>query len=579
MSTLPPTPQRAAGFPRGLLPLIVLAAVLLLAIPLLGPLLAPPPPRPTPTAPAIATTTATTPAAPATAIPATPLPSATPPPATPVLPSDTPAPPAPTAVPAATDTPAPPPATITAAPATPPPPATRLPAATATARPAPPTAVATATAPAAPPATLAPTAPPPATVAATPAGALGPAATLDALRQARQPARDLYALTAQIKLRSTAPLSRTTGLPPPVYPPGATEVFQLGDPVNGSYSPVTATLQTTTAHAYWWAPADANIDVAALRRSADRFETTIYPGDVAAFGEPPGPGVDNDPHINVLIVPIAGAGGYFSTSDSVTRAVNPYSNQRKMIYINAAPGTGVFEGTLAHEFQHMIHWNVHPNQNIWINEGMAELAMKINGYDTGGVEAIFQSNPDVQANDWAEVTVAHGHYGAASLFMNYLYDRFGPDLIRAILHAPGADTDAIDQAFAAQGRSETFQSALRDWLVTNWVDKTNNRPALPVTSACRCRSAPAPRLSQTPATYTGTVHQQAADYITLTAGERGPRQVSSGRGYMAPPIDARAALGQGLCGATGANWPPSRITREVDLRSVQTASAVVLDLV
>jgi len=30
---------------------------------------------------------------------------------------------------------------------------------------------------------------------------------------------------------------------------------------------------------------------------------------------------------------------------------------------------------MAHEFEHMIHWNGDPNEEAWVDEGLAELAM------------------------------------------------------------------------------------------------------------------------------------------------------------------------------------------------------------
>ncbi|HMA35639.1 MAG TPA: hypothetical protein VKY74_14330, partial [Chloroflexia bacterium] len=162
--------------------------------------------------------------------------------------------------------------------------------------------------------------------------AFSPAATLAALQQAPVPARDLYTLTRAVKLRTTAALPRTLDLAPRTYRLGDTEVFAVGDTANGSYYTITATLREITPHAYWWVAAGNDIDLAALQQSAGRFESRIYPSDRATFGEPPDPGVDNDSHINVLNTAISGALGYFSAADMYTRAVNPFSNQRKMIY-------------------------------------------------------------------------------------------------------------------------------------------------------------------------------------------------------------------------------------------------------
>jgi hypothetical protein len=457
-------------------------------------------------------------------------------------------------------------APATAAPTTEPPGAT---ATTAIGSPASPTpAVADA-------ATGTPTAPPAAPSAATSAPAavpFSPQSTLAALASDRVPARDLYSLTQQLKAKTEQPLSRTTGGGPRNLQVGATEVFNVGNNQDGSYYTVTATLRDITPHAYWWVSSDTDLDLDALRQSAQRFETKIYPGNRAAFGEPPDPGVDDDSHINILNTQLIGAAGYFSAADMYTRAVNPYSNERKMIYAGVAPGTGSYEGLLAHEFQHMIHWNVHANQNIWINEGMAELAMKINGYDTGGPESLFMSNPDVQLNNWSSPpNTAIPHYGAAYLFMNYLYDHYGPDIIHAMMAAPGGDIDAIDEAFAALGKPERFDTVFTNWALANWLDKTTTDaryqyPHLQV--AVQSRTT----LDSAGATYNGTVHQQAADYVVLEGAAAGNTTVTFQGAQTVPLISARPHSGQGLWWSNRDDVSASSLTHRFDLRGVPRAT-------
>ena len=56
---------------------------------------------------------------------------------------------------------------------------------------------------------------------------------------------------------------------------------------------------------------------------------------------------------------------YFSASDEVVTAVNPYSNQREMLIISlddAALGSDAYYATIAHEWQHAIQWHTDPNE-------------------------------------------------------------------------------------------------------------------------------------------------------------------------------------------------------------------------
>ncbi len=80
---------------------------------------------------------------------------------------------------------------------------------------------------------------------------------------------------------------------------------------------------------------------------------------------------------------IPGVGGYYAASNEYSQFAHEYSNRREMFLINLnalQPGSERFDGLLAHEFQHMIHWNQDPNEDSWLNEGLSELAWYLNGY-------------------------------------------------------------------------------------------------------------------------------------------------------------------------------------------------------
>ena len=68
---------------------------------------------------------------------------------------------------------------------------------------------------------------------------------------------------------------------------------------------------------------------------------------------------------------------------------------------NAKPNSTFYDGTLAHEFQHMIHWANDRNEDSWVNEGMSELASYLNGFDPGGADAAYTQKPDTQLTTWA----------------------------------------------------------------------------------------------------------------------------------------------------------------------------------
>ena len=233
------------------------------------------------------------------------------------------------------------------------------------------------------------------------ATALSPAEqALLALESTNVPPRDLYSIAARLKFKSADPIPHTTDRPAGDYAAGHSDTFFISDLPNKRYYTVTATIRDVTDHAYWYTQNGRPVDQAALKRAADTFEREIYPKDHSLFGSEWTPGVDNDPRITVLFASIPGAGGYFSSADEYTRAINPFSNEREIIYINTDGGWSGVESTLAHEFQHMIHWHNNPNHDVWINEGASVLASDANGYDISGVDGDFMREPDTQLNAW-----------------------------------------------------------------------------------------------------------------------------------------------------------------------------------
>ncbi len=246
----------------------------------------------------------------------------------------------------------------------------------------------------------------------------------------------------------------------------------MSDLPNKRYYTVTATIRDVTAHAYWYTQDGRQFDQAALQRAASTFESQIYPTDHRLFGSEWSPGVDNDPRITVLFASIPGAGGYFSSADEYTRAINPYSNQREIIYINIDGGWTGVESTLAHEFQHMIHWYTAPNHDVWINEGSSVLASDVNGYDIAGVDQDFMRTPDTQLNAWQpNANASRANYGAAFLFLDYLRTHYGGDKVtRAVVAAPGQGTEVIDNALKSLGSADTFAGVFQKWVLANLLD-------------------------------------------------------------------------------------------------------------
>ena len=88
---------------------------------------------------------------------------------------------------------------------------------------------------------------------------------------------------------------------------------------------VSATLRILTDHSKWWIENGVTVDLAAVQTTATTFENKIYPADRAAYGSEWSPGIDGDPHIDILVARIPGAAaGYFSSSDELPLWVNDH---------------------------------------------------------------------------------------------------------------------------------------------------------------------------------------------------------------------------------------------------------------
>jgi immune inhibitor A len=299
-------------------------------------------------------------------------------------------------------------------------------------------------------------------------------ASATALASAEVPVRDLRSLA--IRLRGVRPdVPQAISDVSPDYEVGTVRSFKVHDDDSQETFLVEAELRYKTEHLYMWVERGVGIEQSRLERAADTFEDQIYPVNRAFFGSEWTPGVDGDPHLSVLHAKRIGSGvaGYYWSADEYPAEVRPDSNQMEMFYINADNanvGSAFYLGTLAHEFQHMIHWYNDRNEETWLNEGMSELASLINGFDPGGSDYSWSLRPDTQLNSWSDDESRSAHYGGAYLFAAYLLDRFGEDLTKAVVAHPENGIASVDAALADSGTDLTFTDVFADWLVAVYLD-------------------------------------------------------------------------------------------------------------
>lgn len=263
---------------------------------------------------------------------------------------------------------------------------------------------------------------------------------------------------------------------------GETGPFWVTNVETNENTEVTATLRYVTPHVYFWIQDGVSYDEDEMKALVDEFENKIYPTNREFFGNEWSPGIDGDEHIYILYARGLGGSiaGYFSSADSVHPLVHEYSNAHEMFLFNADNtflGDEFTYGVLAHEFQHMIHWNQDVNETSWLNEGSSELAAFLNGYDTGGFDWLYINNPDLQLNDWPnDQSATSPHYGAGFLFMTYFLDRFGEQATKSLVKDPANGLDSVEDVLREiravdpqTGQPITADDFFVDWAVTNFL--------------------------------------------------------------------------------------------------------------
>jgi len=419
-----------------------------------------------------------------------------------------------------------------------------------------------------------------------------PAATTDVSENQAQPTAQLSTeqslLAAELPQRDQRLLAsrlKDNGQPIPEVSPGGPAERQIGDrdtfwvTDNGSEPPrqfqVEASLKYITAHSYWWVQDDFNLNEESLKRSAERFETQTYPTNRAFFGSEWSPGVDGEVPVHIFMGDVPGVAGYFSASNEYSNLAEPYSNEREMFFINLraiSPGSDYFDGVLAHEFQHMIHWYEDRNEDTWVNEGMSELATFLNGYGPSSFIGAFTATPDTQLTGWASSPgAAAANYGGSFMFMAYFLQRYGEEMTQAVVAHPENGIAGFNAVLAEHGYAEQFNDVFTDFLVANYVQdpalgegKWGYKDFSPGAATIRKLYRVYPQTEQ------NTVYQYGGDYVELAGF--GDVTIEFTGSTQVQVVENEAHSGAYQWYSHRGDDTNTRLTRAFDLSQVEKAS-------
>ncbi|MCG3222454.1 MAG: hypothetical protein H7641_13825, partial [Candidatus Heimdallarchaeota archaeon] len=175
------------------------------------------------------------------------------------------------------------------------------------------------------------------------------------------------------------------------YSDGDIESFYILNNNLDDYTSLSAELISQSTHAYFFV--QTNIISAFGRETIngviasekDIFENKIFFNETDVFGSLEGSlGTIGDGKTIVLFANLpSGIAGYFDPMNEYTQdylnnnGMSDYkSNEWEMVYLDYLER---FETTLAHEFQHLIHFNHDSDESIWFDEGCSELAAFLSG--------------------------------------------------------------------------------------------------------------------------------------------------------------------------------------------------------
>jgi hypothetical protein len=234
----------------------------------------------------------------------------------------------------------------------------------------------------------------------------------------------------------------------------------------------------------WWGILDTkerNKFVREVKQLAASFEGEIYPVITSIFGFENRPGIDKDTRITILVHRLQDdLKGYFSTGNGYSVFESPGSNEREMMYMSPdAILDELASSYLAHEFMHLVYFNqkqiIHNiSDEIWIQEGFAELAPTLVGYDDLYEESYlerrvrdFISNPRDSLVEWRGT---RADYGAVNLFFQYIVDRYGEGVLAETLRSAQGGIASLEAGFSQKGIDKSFSEVFQDWMIALYIN-------------------------------------------------------------------------------------------------------------
>jgi hypothetical protein len=133
----------------------------------------------------------------------------------------------------------------------------------------------------------------------------------------------------------------------------------------------------------------------------------------------------------------------------------------------------VYESTLAHEYQHLIHHDWNPGDDSFMNEGCSMYAEFLCGY---GIDPSYINSylytPDNSLTIWGDQGDINilADYGAAAMWAMYLNDHYGGAATISYFVQTGiGGIDGVNNALAHFKYKQKFDDVYHDWRLANLI--------------------------------------------------------------------------------------------------------------
>lgn len=240
--------------------------------------------------------------------------------------------------------------------------------------------------------------------------------------------------------------------------------------------------------------ATGNLTWADIRNLGQSFDATYHPTNRQYFGVESD--IDGNGKVIAVISPVINRmtpsgseffyGGFFNLVDLFRAGQGVpagVTNQAEVVYMLASDPSGVWGvsqsrsfiaqenlKTFAHEFEHLISFSQRKfyfggaYQTTWLEEGMAHMAEDLCGINTSNVVRAnsFLADPSAVSLEHAKAPLQQR--GAVYLFLRWLADRFGEEILEDIVKSRCSGRGCISGI-----TGEDFYQTVADWLAALYL--------------------------------------------------------------------------------------------------------------